>query len=203
MKPIISPVIHILNVEQVRTNINICKNANINHIFLINHVTDVPDLINCTLKMKEEFPNMWIGMNPLGYYLEEALNINLNIDALWIDETVTTKDKKFNGLIFGGFAFKYQKQPSNLQLACKEATYFTDVACTSGPGTGKAPSIEKIQTIRKYLGNHPLAIASGISAENVHLYKDYVDYLMVASSITDNNEIINPTKLQQLINTIK
>lgn len=56
MKPIISPVIHILNVEQVRTNINICKNANINHIFLINHVTDVPDLINCTLKMKDEFP---------------------------------------------------------------------------------------------------------------------------------------------------
>lgn len=93
-------------------------------------------------------------MNPLGYYLEEALNINLNIDALWIDETVTTKDKKFKGLIFGGLAFKYQKQPSNIELACKEATYFTDVACTSGPGTGKAPSIEKIQTIRKYLGNH-------------------------------------------------
>lgn len=203
MKPIISPVIHMLNMNQVRDNINTCLSVGINHVFIINHVTEVPELINCTLKMREEFPDLWIGMNPLGYYNWQALHLDLDISALWIDETITTEERNFKGLVFGGLAFKYQKQPNDIELACKDAIKFTDVACTSGPGTGKAPSIEKIKTLRYHLGDHPLAIASGVSVDNVHLYAEYVDYLMVASSITDKNEMINKDKLYQLYDKIQ
>ena len=203
MKPIISPVIHMLNMNQVRDNINTCLSVGVDHVFIINHVTGVPELINCTLKMREEFPDLWIGMNPLGYYHEQALSLDLDINALWIDETITTDGRNFKGLVFGGLAFKYQKQPSDIELACKDAIKFTNVACTSGPGTGKAPSIEKIKTLRHYLGNHPLAIASGVSVDNVHLYAEYVDYLMVASSITDQNEMINKDKLYHLYDEIQ
>lgn len=198
MKPIISPVIHMLNVNQVRDNINTCLSVGVNHVFLINHLSGNSELIDCTLKMREEFPDLWIGMNLLGFYPENALALDLDINALWIDETITTEERKFKGLVFGGLAFKYQKQPKDIELACNEAIKFTDVACTSGPGTGKAPSIEKIKTLRHYLGDHPLAIASGVSVDNVHLYAEYVDYLMVASSITDQNEMINKDKLNEL-----
>ena len=61
---------------------------------------------------------------------------------------------------------------------------------------------EKIKTLKHYLGDHPLAIASGVSVDNVHLYAEYVDYLMVASSITDQNEMINKDKLYQLYERI-
>lgn len=99
---------------------------------------------------------------------------------------------------FGGLAFKYQPQPTDLESACNEAKLATDVACTSGTGTGKAPTTVKINTIRNYLGSHPMAIASGVSIENIDSYKGIVDYLLVASSITDRNEMIIKDKLVQL-----
>ena len=45
-----------------------------------------------------------------------------------------------------------------------------------------------------------MAIASGISAENINQYKDIVDYLLVASSITtsDRSEMIIKDKLIEL-----
>lgn len=43
-----------------------------------------------------------------------------------------------------------------------------------------------------------MAIASGVSIENIDSYKGIVDYLLVASSITDRNEMIIKDKLVQL-----
>lgn len=202
-KPIISPVIHVLNDAQVITNINTYLSVGVNHVFLINHVTDAEELIETTLNMRTLFPDLWIGMNPLGCLVEEALSYDLPIDALWLDQTVQIYQRNFKGLVFGGLSFKYQRQPSDLGLACEEAKLYTDVACTSGTGTGKAPSTFKIIQLRELLGDHPLAIASGVSAENVFLYKDLVDYLLVATSITDRGELINVERLKQLIDAIQ
>lgn len=106
-------------------------------------------------------------------------------------------------MFFGGLAFKYQKQPKNLKLACIEATLTTDVATTSGTGTAKPASIDKIKTIREYLGDHPMAIASGVLVDNIESYIGLVDYFLVASSITDENEFIIEKKLKELKNKIK
>ena len=83
-------------------------------------------------------------------------------------------------------------------LACEDSKQATDVSCTSGPGTGKEADIEKIKSIREYLGNHPMAIASGVSVENIEQYKDVVNYLLVASSITSKGEMIIKEKLLEL-----
>jgi predicted TIM-barrel enzyme len=74
-----------------------------------------------------------------------------------------------------------------------------DVVVTSGDGTSYAPDIEKIKTIKSFIGDKPLAIASGITPENKSMYEEYVDYFMVASSITDNYENIIETRLKDLI----
>ena len=74
-----------------------------------------------------------------------------------------------------------------------------DVITTSGSGTGKSPSLEKIQLMRSYIGDTPLAIASGITPENKSMFTDLVDYLLVASSITDKDEKIEEYKLKLLL----
>ena len=153
---------------------------------------------------RTKFPNFKSKRNKNSFTIPQ--NVRYNGTKLFVpkflDGIEMIMERQIKGLVFGGLAFKYQKQPNDIELACKDAIKFTDVACTSGPGTGKAPSIEKIKTLKHYLGDHPLAIASGVSVDNVHLYAEYVDYLMVASSITDKNEMINKDKLYQLYERI-
>ncbi len=203
MKSEIIPVIHVVSREQVLSNVATCVKCGIQKIFLINHVVAVEELIMCAYIVKIKYMDLWIGINMLGMDPVNALSMQLPsiIKGLWMDETVDfpkNRVRSFKGMVFGGLAFKYQPQPLDLVKACEVARVQTDVATTSGPGTGKAANVEKIKLLREYLGDHPMAIASGISAENIHNYKGLADYLLVASSITDKNEMIIEEKLMEL-----
>ncbi len=208
MKTEIIPVIHMVNENQVFTNVRICIGCGIEKVFLINHAVSKFDLLNCAFKVKREFPNLWVGVNMLGESTENALSTEAinGLDGLWCDATISPERAKevrfFKGMFFGGLAFKYQPQPKDLKLACEEASLATDVATTSGAGTGKAADVEKIKTIREFLGSHPMAIASGVSAQNIDNYKGIANYLLVASSITSSGEMIIKDKLIELKNKL-
>lgn len=207
MKTEIIPVIHMINENQVLTNVKICVECDIKKVFLINHVVSVQDLLKCALRVKKEYPTLWVGVNMLGIPTHIALsNPLVGIDGLWCDATITPSQaksvRKFHGMFFGGLAFKYQPQPSDLKLACEEASLATDVATTSGVGTGKAADVVKIKEIREFLGTHLMAIASGVSAQNIDNYKGIADYLLVASSITSSGEMIIKDKLIELKNKL-
>lgn len=203
----IIPVIHMINIEQVFANIETCVKCGIKKVFLINHVVTADKVLSAAKEVKIKYPELWVGINLLGVNTSNAICLPGKIvDGLWCDGTITLEDttyRKFEGMLFGGLAFKYQRQPSDLEEACKNATITTDVATTSGPGTGKAASIAKIEAIRQYLGNHPMAIASGIAADNIENYMNLANYLLVASSITDKNEMIIEDKLIELLNKLK
>ena len=47
-----------------------------------------------------------------------------------------------------------------------------------------------------------MAIASGVSVDNIESYKGIVDYLLVASSITTSGEMIIKDKLKELVEKI-
>ena len=89
------------------------------------------------------------------------------------------------GLYFGGVAFKYQRTvpDSLLPDAARQATPWVDVITSSGPGTGYAASVEKAKALRSGAGRHPVALASGVSPENVAGFLPYVDAYLVASEI--------------------
>lgn len=206
IKTEIIPVIHMINQNQVLTNVKICVENGIKKVFLINHQVDVESLLECAKRVKKEYPNLWVGVNMLGTRTEVALNFDSGFDGLWCDATITPDTSKlvreFKGMFFGGLAFKYQPQPKDLKFSCEESILATDVATTSGVGTGKAANVDKIKLIREYLGTHPMAIASGVSAENIDNYKGIANYLLVASSITSNSEMIYEDKLKELINKL-
>lgn len=203
MKTELIPVIHMLNERQVLMNVETCLACGVEKVFLINHAVSDKELLACAAKVREAFPSLWIGVNMLGVYKLDAVGMTLlGVDGLWCDGTLSVEDarkyRKFAGLLFSGLAFKYQPQPLDLKLACEEAKLATDVATTSGIGTGRPADVEKVNKIREFLGNHPMAIASGVSAENVHSYKGVADYLLVATSITDSNELLIKDKLIEL-----
>lgn len=203
------PVIHVINTEQAMRNIQLCVDNGIDMVFLISHgKMNYLRLIELADEVRYRFKHLWIGLNMLDLTTREALSLTIDtIDALWCDKLVDIDDvfyfRKYTGLFFGSLAFKYQPQPTDLISACELAKVTVDVATTSGPGTGKPASIQKIKTLRDGLGEHPLAIASGVDYDNVDGYIGLADYLMVASSITDNDENLIEEKLVKLKNKIQ
>lgn len=197
------PVIHMLDRNQVFRNVEICEEVGLNKVFLINHAVDEFDLMLCAYELKFTKPQLWIGVNSLTRTAKQAvLSTQVELEGRWTDYSVTPEVaelRTYKGQLFSGLAFKYQRQPKDLKAACEEAVKCTDVATTSGIGTGYAADLDKIKTIREYLGEHPIAIASGVNAKNVKDYVGIANYLLAASSFTDFNEIIVPDKLTAIV----
>lgn len=89
-----------------------------------------------------------------------------------------------------------------LGVAARLANYFVDVVCTSGSGTGHAPSAEKIATMKKAIVSQQgsaLAIASGVDENNVlSLLEAGADCILVASSVSKTFDTLDPEKLARL-----
>ena len=78
-----------------------------------------------------------------------------------------------------------------------------DVVCTSGPGTGQAASLEKVRALRAGLGGHPMALASGITPENVRDYLPHVQAFLVGTGIEERLGVLDPAKIERLLRAME
>lgn len=200
-KQVVLPVIHVENTQQALKNAAIAKNAGADGVFLISmRGMWSYDLLQIQRVVKKEFPTWWVGVNLLGEYTANIFSkLDENVSGLWADNArineqtedqieaeeinLARESSRWKGLYFGGVAIKYQRQVSDLSLAAKIASRYLDVITTSGPGTGLAADYEKIATIKASVGDFPVAIASGITPENVAIYRDVADCYLVATSL--------------------
>ena len=88
--------------------------------------------------------------------------------------------------------------------SAKLASRFMDVVTTSGIATGYSADIGKISAFRRGVGDHPLALASGITPENICDYMPWVDAVLVATGINKGEDFYNidPHRLSQLLDNI-
>lgn len=202
------PVIHVVSEEHTFENLEKCIEAKVDGIFLISHgYLNYNELFELAFKIKKEYPFLWIGINLLDLEILKFFKIfdvemNNYIDGIWFDDSKIGVDdieaqriynerqkSSFKGLLFGGVAFKYCVQPVFLEDAVKKAIDKLDVITTSGFGTGIAATIPKIEKMHKLLNEKGiLAIASGITNENIDRYLPYVDYYLVSTGISDKQD---------------
>lgn len=108
----------------------------------------------------------------------------------------------WHGLYLGGVAFKKQRPVarSDESRAATLARAYMDVVTTSGPATGQEADVDKTRRFRAALGTAPLALASGITPENVARYADHVDLMLVATGINRPGDFYNidPARLHAL-----
>jgi predicted TIM-barrel enzyme len=90
-----------------------------------------------------------------------------------------------------------------LAKAARIASRYIDVVTTSGPGTGQAAALEKIQVMKEALDDFPLAIASGITPENAVQYLPWADCVLVATGISRTFEEFDPQRTQDLVNRVR
>lgn len=79
-----------------------------------------------------------------------------------------------------------------------------DVVTTSGLATGIAADLTKIEQFRENCGDTALAVASGITLENLHLYQNLVDAFLVATGINFDEDFYNidPQRLSALMKLV-
>lgn len=227
-KHAILPVIHAKTEDQVLNNAKVAYEAGCDGAFLIN-MEDPETLKRMSHKelfemhklVRKEFATWWVGVNYLDLPAVKVFeNIDPSILGVWTDnaeiyewldkQTAAEKIKQareksgWKGLYFGGIAFKYQKEVNNPGLAAKIATLFVDVVTTSGKATGSAPDLAKIELMKRSIGNFPLAIASGVSPENVRQFLPYADCFIVATSLlVPGTENFDKDKIKALIDNVR
>jgi len=116
-------------------------------------------------------------------------------------------------LYFGGVAFKYvhpllanpQTDEARIAVvdAARAAKDYMDVVVTSGPGTGHAADVSKIESMASACTPTPLGIASGLTLDNVHNYLPYAKFLLVATGISDTWTKFNPDLLQAFVDKVR
>lgn len=217
---VVLPVIHVEIEGQALRNAEVARSAGADGLFLINHMGSCEDLLAVHRRLHGEFPGWWIGVNCLDLDPEEVFTrLPAEVAGLWTDdagieerrrdqpraETIASvrRESGWNGLYFGGVAFKYQRPVEDLARAAATATGFMDVVTTSGPGTGIAAERTKIAAMKEAMGDFPLAIASGITPENVGDYLDVADCLLVATGISRSFTELEPSGVRRLIERVR
>jgi uncharacterized protein len=181
------PVIHPVSREAALDSIQTAIASQADGIFLINQGMSTSELLDFIPEVHLRHESLWIGINLLGSNPEQVVGLvaDLPVRGIWsdnagIDERSAAQpagerfrqarqNAGWDGLYFGGVAFKYQRNVPEALLprAAKNACPWMDVITSSGPGTGYAASVEKAKALRSGAGTHPLALASGVSPENV------------------------------------
>jgi len=228
-KPAVLPVIHVDHLEQARDNTKIAFDAGADGVFLINHYMSGWDLLKIAEKIREEFPGKWLGVNCLGFYNTVAIqeSVERGFDGVWVDNAYIDEDTYIDEdkaeqeraadirkahlalpnadrvLYFAGVAFKTQRPSKNPRLAAKLAGPYMDVITTSGPNTAMAPDPDKIRQMRDGAGDHLLAIASGLTPENVRTYLPYTNCFLVASGISRSWTELDPEKVRAFVQAVR
>ena len=224
-RPVVLPVIHVLDTDRTIRNIDVLRAAGAPGCFLINHDFGVEAFLPVVRETRARFPDLWMGVNFLAVTGRDAFPVlgdltkeGCRVDAYWaddarIDERSQTQEEAadiarirassgWNGLYFGGTAFKKQRRVAEADYgtAARIAAEWMDVVTTSGIATGEEADTGKIATFREAIGDVPLALASGITPENARSYRE-VDAFMVATGINEPGNFydIDPARLDTLL----
>lgn len=208
----IYPVIHYFDCETTLREAEIAKKYGADGVFLISHIGSDEKLIPLAVKIKNDF-DLKSGLNLLPFDCMHTANIVKanNIDMVWFDNCGVSSTglneegeliKEFaknnkNIDIFASVAFKYQKEEINPVMAAINAYEAGFIPTTSGSGTGFAPEVEKIKSM--FLPNKTLAVASGMSCENILLFKDNLTHVLVSTGISMDSFHFDEEKIKKFI----
>jgi len=217
---VVLPVVHVASTRQALWNVMVARDAGADGVFLINHSISDNTLLHIHHEVLDAFPGFWVGVNCLGLSVTKLFEVvSPDVAGVWVDNAAIQEDReehdlaeqvlavqqqtKWPGLYFGGVAFKYQRAVTDLASAARIAARYMDVVTTSGSSTGHAALREKIVAMKQALDDFPLAIASGITPENVGDYLDIADCFLVATGISRSFEELDPGLLDALLQKVR
>ena len=202
---LVYPVIHNKNQELTIQQANLAYQAGADGIFLISHCGKDNEILITASLLRENFtPKFNIGVNLLSTNTVTALELvkQSKLDMLWGDvcgvssrglnemgeslsSNLDTRLKYSPMQLFASVAFKYQPIDPDPVRAGRNALEAGFIPTTSGSATGEAPTVDKIRDMSE--GTHGLlAVASGMTVDNINLYKPYLSHILVSTGVSKN-----------------
>ena len=187
-------------------------------VFLISHTGKDNELIPLAAWLKVNYGPGRIGVNLLNSTIAAANIIarRNGIDLLWVDDAginsagvapitewlVSQRAERGGPQIFASVAFKYQPNEPDPPRAAATAARLGMIPTTSGVATGVAPTIAKIAAMRAACGDR-LAVANGMTVDNVGEYLPYVTDFLVASDVSRDFNHFDPIRLKVFVDRVK
>lgn len=175
-------------------------------IFLISMIGSDDDLSVSLAYIRKTLPGFQVGVNylserrPLWAYTR---SLQEGFDATWVDWSgcinggsmpdgeAVARVRRNGHKFFAGVAFKGQQIDAAPGFSAKRAIELGYIPTTSGPATGQAPLPKKIQNIRAVLEpSDDLAIASGLTPENIATFAPMISHALVSTGISDDNGFV-------------
>jgi predicted TIM-barrel enzyme len=221
---VLLPVIHPVSRDRALAAVEVAVSAGADGVFLIDQGLNEREVVALIGEVYRQHSSLWVGINLLSRAPADALAYALEgcgrIGGLWsdnarIDERASEQSRAkelvdartrlgWTGLYFGGVAFKYQREVprSDLGRATQIASEYMDVVCTSGVGTGHAADPAKPRAMREGAPETALALASGVTTDNVNEYLPYVDAYLVGTGIERELGVLDPDETKRLATAI-
>lgn len=214
-RPLVLPVIHVQHMARTLDNAALAFEAGCDGVFLISMDGHDEVLEGMGREVKARWPEKLVGLNFLSRSAVDAVRITAGagLDMTWADNaqvhTAQPLDKAqaiaaaladYPGHRFlGGVAFKHQAWEPLPASAAQRAKWLGFIPCTSGSATGVAAEVAKIVRMHDALAGGELAIASGITPDNVLDFAPYLTHILVATGVSKNEYDFDFELLSQLM----
>ena len=110
------------------------------------------------------------------------------------------KEKHPDIIVLGGVWPKYYTpiEGSNLETDLMEAKSRAEAIVVTGAGTGMETPLDKIKTFRENIGDHPLVVGAGLTADNAYERLCISDGAIVGSFFKENGDTRNPVDIEKI-----
>lgn len=213
--PKIFPVIHYLDRDTAFSEVDMAVTFGADGVFLISHRGNDRELLEVGAAIQKKYPDFPIGINLLSTGAVDAVaqalsqgypmlwGDDVGVDSMGMTEVGFRVAATSPGLIvFASVAFKYRPYEPDPSKAARYALDAGFIPTTSGSGTGSAPDLAKIMEMSQAT-NGVLAVASGMTPENVAQYAPYLSHILVATGIAVDDHRMDPEKLSILISNAR
>ncbi|KRC36274.1 BtpA/SgcQ family protein [Acidovorax sp. Root219] len=220
----IYPVIHHRDDDTTFDQAATAHEAGADGVFLISHDDrddEVADILQRWTAESGLPPKFRVGVNFLGWGNLHALEIAVKVGAqmIWYDapgcssQGLSTEGaqlvehlrrlKAAGQLapeVFASVAFKHQPVDQVPSAAAALARLQGWIPTTSGPATGEPPPLQKVVDMA---GNGVLAIASGMSPENVAPFVSHLSHILVATGVSRDFHHFDFERLRAFVGAVR
>jgi predicted TIM-barrel enzyme len=217
------PVIHHCDAATTIEQAAVAMRAGSDGVFLISHEGADDELPALGSAIKVQHPTLRVGLNFLtrGPFEAAIAAEEGGLDMVWGDACGVTSgcvnelaerlmlhrnasargaDPRYD--IFAGVAFKGQREEPEPGRAAMLAARCGFIPTTSGTWTGVAPPIDKIKLMASH-SNRGLAVASGMTPENVRVFAPHLTAILVATGVSTDAYHFCPDKLSRFISEVR
>lgn len=144
------------------------------------------------------------------YYTETSIVDAGMMDSIAAEALRYRKNIGCSAKIFADVHIKhsYPLAQRPIELAAEDCWHrgLADAVIITGLKTGGATDPEDVKRVRRALPDLPLLVGSGVTEENVFDYIDYVDGIIIASSLNIDGKVENgpdPARIEKFVKTLE